>query len=48
MRTIVFGGPYWGPCIFGNYHLQAESGVLLEKDYMKVSIGKENGNWDRV
>ena len=25
IRTIVFGGPYWGPLILENYHMKSPS-----------------------
>ena len=40
MRTIVFGGLYWGPLILGNYHLGLRYGggwkVLLS--YLKLRV----------
>ena len=28
IRTIVFGGLYWGPLILGNYHIPQWGGVF--------------------
>ena len=33
IRTIVFGGLYWGPPILGNYHI----GIMEKK--METSVG---------
>ena len=44
MKTIVFGGLYWGPLVLANYHL----GIIAKKMEMEITIfglGFTQGFW---